>query len=307
MTYSSLKEMLQKSLNAVILQFFTQLHGSEEDTLKHMDDQHYLSKLGVQTAPQLRRQIYPLEYASPLPLQLSAQCNQSLESCLSQLAENFAQVCAFSESTQYALSLPASTHSILRGVKPTVSTGGHLGLQLSESALLHWLKLLNQAEAWPPAELLALPNSQFKVKQCSTSSSLGLSPLGFIQHIHARSVGLLQVAHPSALKSSGDPTTTGLAFAAPEADVMMLESLDFETHKVIWALTHLVDGLYELSSHHTLGQRGYALSEAVYLWLKGINLNSLAAVYPNLVLQAVRQSLKHLLESRLGCPAVESL
>lgn len=295
--------MLQKSLNAVILQLFTQLDGIENNTFKSLADQGEAGKLSIQP-PQLRRQIHPLEYISPLPFQLAAQGGQSPEGYVSQLAENFVQLCAFPQKHCY-LSIPSAMCPVLRGVKPTLSAGGHLGLQLDEFVLLHWLKLLNQPGAWPPSELAVLPVSNFEIKQRSISQALGLSPLALIQHVHARSNTLLQlVPSPADL---GETTTANDAFAtAPIAACTTSKDMNLEMHKVVWTLTHLIDGCYELTSQKGLGERGYALSEVVYLWLKGINLNSLRTAYPHVVLQAVRQSLKHLLENRLGCPAVES-
>lgn len=307
MTYSSLKEMLQKSLNAVILQLSSQSDGIEQDSLRSFYNRIPGGDFSTQTALRLRRQIFPLEYVSPLPLQLSAQSNQSAAEICSQLAEDFVQLGVASRTCD-TLSLPLLLQTVLQEVKPTLSTGGHLGLQLGESALLPWMEFLSQAEAWSPWELKILPASSFEVKQSSLSLSLGLSPLGFIQHIHARSVALLQSVSASPGEPTGVISTNSVDLKGESGTPGSQASigLNVETRKVIWALMNLVDGFYDFTSHHSLGQRGYAVSESVYQWLKGITLTSPTMTYPKAVLKAVRQTLRYLLENCLGYPAVES-
>ncbi|MBD0337180.1 MAG: hypothetical protein ICV62_16960 [Cyanobacteria bacterium Co-bin13] len=275
--------MLQKSLNGVFYQTSSQWLAIQPD--RHLAD----PAAGVATL-HLRRQPFPIEYVSPLPLQLAAALEQPVREVTLLVVEGLGR----EWSTPFSKSpLSSQERSVLQGVVLLPDASGQLGLQLDSAGLMLWLKLLVTLP-WPQGQLSYQPCQTLAVPS-PLSQRLHLSPLALVQHTYARCSSL-------AADLSSD-SASARAEARPDLGASDANSA------VIWALADLVDTLAAVGVPPTaLLQRGCFLSEAVYEWLRAFyRERSENPALTGLILQAVQQSLQHLLEQRLGYHAPAAL
>ncbi|MBD2256727.1 hypothetical protein [Pseudanabaena sp. FACHB-2040] len=231
----------------------------------------------------LRRQPFPLEYVSPLPLQLAAILKQPIQEMTSLVIEGVIE--GLQGESVLGSDTPSSLElSIMQRITLLPSASGQLGLQLDRAALMLWLNLL-VALPWPETQAAYPPAQVSAVGLSPLSERLHLSPLALIQHTHARCLGLA-----TELPSSSASLTETKAAPTPETE-------SSATATVIWALADLVDALAAAGESVALLQRGCFLSEAVYEWLKPFYQERTAnPALASLILQAVQQTLQHLLQ-----------
>jgi hypothetical protein len=281
MPYFSLKMMLQKSLNSVFYQVASA--GGAGHPAPSPDFRAFKA-----ATLHLRRNPQPLEYVSPLPQQLAASLNRPISTVTSQVLAEFQRA----KTALLPEGMSCQEQAVLQRVKALPTASGQLGLQLDQPGLMLWLKRL-AASPWPAAFGPGLVGAQVGARS-HLSQQLQLSPLALLQHTQARCRSLLAAASPPG--------------PAPEAPDGAADAASCDLRMVIWALADLVDGLAtDGVTAAALLRQGCQLSEAVYDWLRAVPQSKVDSPSAYWALQAVQQTLQHLLEQRWGCSAPGSL
>lgn len=281
MSYFSLQEMLQKSLNTVFCHLTT---GAEQSR----------SVGAIAAAPvplYLRRQPYPISYISPLPQLLAVASGQSAAAAIAAASQSLTALWA-DNLTPDALSRPnvpsrvelsAAERSLLKTLTLAAHASGQLQLQLEASSLLLWLQQLQAPCPLPVSRCLA----RFPV-HTPLAQALQLSPLALAQVMHARCWQLAASSEPAVARSS--------PLAAPKEAALQA---------LIWTLFNTVDALAAGPSP-PVGPLLYALSVATDAWLAQQALAADPALAA-LTLRVCQRLLYHLLTDWLGQAAPESV
>lgn len=287
MAYFSIKEMLQKSLNIVFRQISTPRGDFPAESPAEQNP-------ALAGPLHLRRLPYPVEYLSPLPLRLAAQCGQPPPVLLSEVEARLLHL--WQQTPPLALPLP--WQPLLSSIQLQPHASGQLVLQLGETALTTWLEGLGQEQSWPKQPAKDFPPT-LAMADFPLSGALALSPVALVQYTHARCWRLLAERwHPKAcLDDTRDVHNRrgGIATSLP-------------TQPLLWHLVSLVDTLPEGPPPQTLLRQGCQLAAAVDLWLQYLpQPTTLPGRTVGLLLQGLQQTLQHLLTDCLGIVAPTDL
>ncbi|HEY9737641.1 MAG TPA: hypothetical protein V6D06_15210 [Trichocoleus sp.] len=242
----------------------------------------------------MRRQSLPVQYVSPLPLQLAALCDQPVAGMAQALTEELDHLWStpIQGATPLVQGFTQEAQAVFEEIDLELQASGQLDLRLRPLGLRRWLMELTEPGAWPStwaAGDLLLP------KTWPLSDTLRLSPLVLLQHTQMRSGALLDQLPAMQLPGPRPAEQTSAEWSAA-------------THKIIWALVDVIDTLAAADSQpQMLGKQACFLCDAFYQWSQHLYRElAIDRALTGLILQAVHRTLRYLLEERLGIAAAEA-